>query len=81
MWAPLEPLTRLSQICPLSRRRLSLLPFKQLIVDGLGEGTVGGSCVPLFSVQPPFEVSVALVSLVWGSGPPHPFPPFPLWVF
>lgn len=79
MWAPLEPLTRLSQVCPLSGR-LSLPPFKQLIVGGLGEGTVGGSCVPLFSAQPPFEVSVALVSLVWVSGPPHPFPPFPLWV-
>ena len=63
MWALLEPLTRLSQVCPYSGR-LSLLPLKQLIVDGLGEGTVGGSCVPLFSVQPPFEVSVALVSLV-----------------
>lgn len=57
MWAPLEPLTRLSQVCPLSGG-LSLPSLKQPIVDGLGEGTVGGSCVPLLSAQPPFEVSL-----------------------
>lgn len=51
--------------------RLSTTLPNNSIVDGLGEGTVGGSCVPLFSAQPPFEVSVALVSLVWVSGPPH----------
>lgn len=47
MWAPLEPLTRLSQVCPLSRR-FSLPPLKQPIV-GLGEGTLGGASVPLLS--------------------------------
>lgn len=76
MWAPLEPLTRLSQICPLSRR-LSLLPFKQLIVDGLGEGTVGGSCVPLFSVQPPFEVSCCPGFFGLGEWSSPPLPPIP----
>lgn len=55
VWAGWEPPTSLSQVVLLSGR-LSLCPLKQYIVDGLGEGAVGGSCVPFSVPSPLFEV-------------------------
>lgn len=57
VWAGWEPPTSLSQVVLLSGR-LALCPLKQYIVDGLGEGAVGGSCVPFSVPSPLFEVSL-----------------------
>lgn len=65
VWAGWEPPTGLSQVV-LPSGRLSLCPLKQYIVDGLGEGTVGGSCVPFSVPSPLFEVSCRPGFLIGG---------------